>query len=227
VLTKIVQYNMRDIILLSSAYLFFAFVHSFFSANVIKNCIKRYWPDYFAFYRLTFNILQTILLVILLVIVPKPVQIIWDFNGWKMVLFLSVQAVSLVGLIYAFKEFSSAEFLGLNSAIRYFRGQRTFESDEKYQLNTSGLYGISRHPLYLFSSAILLFMPRMNMFLLVSAIWAIFYFVIGSVFEERRMIRHFGREYRNYQMEVSRIFPFKWIAKNFSLRTKPKNTSPL
>jgi protein-S-isoprenylcysteine O-methyltransferase Ste14 len=37
------------------------------------------------------------------------------------------------------------------------------------------------------------------------------YFYIGSYYEEKKMVRLFGDDYRNYQLNVPRIFPIKFF----------------
>jgi protein-S-isoprenylcysteine O-methyltransferase Ste14 len=39
------------------------------------------------------------------------------------------------------------------------------------------------------------------------------YFYIGSVYEERKLIKIFGNDYLEYQKMVSRIFPVKLITR--------------
>jgi protein-S-isoprenylcysteine O-methyltransferase Ste14 len=38
----------------------------------------------------------------------------------------------------------------------------------------------------------------------------ILYFYVGTFFEERRMVRTFGQEYRDYQRRVPRFLPVRW-----------------
>jgi len=37
------------------------------------------------------------------------------------------------------------------------------------------------------------------------------YFVIGAYLEERKLVREFGEVYREYQKNVSMLFPYKWL----------------
>ncbi len=37
------------------------------------------------------------------------------------------------------------------------------------------------------------------------------YLVIGTLLEERKLVREFGEEYRAYQKRVSMFIPFLWL----------------
>ena len=37
------------------------------------------------------------------------------------------------------------------------------------------------------------------------------YFFIGSIFEERKLVREFGDAYRAYQQRVPRLLPRPWL----------------
>lgn len=42
------------------------------------------------------------------------------------------------------------------------------------------------------------------------------YVIVGTLLEERKLIREFGDEYREYQKKVSMLFPVKWIKARLS-----------
>ncbi len=201
---------MNDILIISLAYLSFAVIHSLFSSDPMKAFFRKRWPRFFAFYRLTFNGLQTLLFGVMILFVPKPSVPVWQVEGALVLLFRLLQILSLIALGLAFRDFSTSEFLGLGAVRRFFQGEHTATTDEHYQLNTTGFYAVSRHPLYLFSITLFLFQPKMTRFLFVSLVWMIIYFYTGSIFEERRLVRHFGDRYRLYRKQVSRIVPLKW-----------------
>lgn len=76
-------------------------------------------------------------------------------------------------------------------------------------LKTSGLYSRVRHPIYTgvilgaIGGAILLL--DMTKLLVGLALWCLFYF--KSRYEEERLLRHYGQDYRTYQQKVGRFFP--------------------
>lgn len=76
-------------------------------------------------------------------------------------------------------------------------------------LRTSGLYSRMRHPIYtgvilgaLGGAILLLDMTKLFISL---ALWCLFYY--KSRYEEKRLRRHYGEDYRLYQRRVGRFFP--------------------
>ena len=64
-----------------------------------------------------------------------------------------------------------------------------------------------RHPLYLGCSLLLAFEPDRTWNGAATAAAVMAYFYIGTFLEERRLVRTFGEEYREYQRRVPRFFP--------------------
>ena len=82
-------------------------------------------------------------------------------------------------------------------------------TDRKPELITGGLYARIRHPLYLATilgfGAVGLIYPFPTV--IVFALSMILYTMIGAFFEERKLIRHYGDEYRNYKKHAGFILP--------------------
>ena len=85
--------------------------------------------------------------------------------------------------------------------------RQLIEGEEKSDLVTSGLYRFVRHPLYTFSLLILWLSPSMtvNSFIVYAALTI--YILIGTVFEERKLLREFGEEYANYKSITPMLIP--------------------
>ncbi len=69
-------------------------------------------------------------------------------------------------------------------------------------LETSGLYGFVRHPLYFAWVLFVFATPAMTMTRFVFAIVSTLYLAAAIPFEERSLIAQFGEEYRGYQRAV-------------------------
>jgi len=75
-------------------------------------------------------------------------------------------------------------------------------------LHTAGLHRYVRHPLY--SGAFLLLAGgATDPFGLATALWACLYLIIGSRFEERRLISLYGDDYRRYHAAVPAFVPWR------------------
>ncbi|MFA7229193.1 MAG: isoprenylcysteine carboxylmethyltransferase family protein, partial [Melioribacteraceae bacterium] len=93
----------------------------------------------------------------------------------------------------------------------YLKGTyNTGDLDEKLVLKIEGAFKFVRHPIYFFSILFLGLRPAMNLFYLVMFICIVLYFYVGSFYEERKLVKFFGDEYREYQKKVPRIFPVKF-----------------
>lgn len=75
-------------------------------------------------------------------------------------------------------------------------------------LHTDGLHRYVRHPLY--SGAFLLLIGgATDAFGLATCLWASLYLVIGTWFEERRLISLYGDAYRRYRAAVPAFIPWR------------------
>jgi protein-S-isoprenylcysteine O-methyltransferase Ste14 len=75
-------------------------------------------------------------------------------------------------------------------------------------LVVEGLHRYVRHPLY--SAAFLLLWGLVDSpFSVATAAWASLYFLIGTWFEERKLVRLYGEAYRAYRRRVPAYLPWK------------------
>jgi methanethiol S-methyltransferase len=130
---------------------------------------------------------------------------------------ITVFHLGSIALLYAaFMQSDYLEFLGLKQAWRGVRtrfGQPRPQSPLKLfgtrHLEVRGVYGWVRHPmlvgglLFLVTSG-----PSMNNF--VFALMYALYMLIGGYYEERRLIRIFGRDYLDYRSRIGAYFPRLW-----------------
>ena len=98
------------------------------------------------------------------------------------------------------------EFIGLRQWERHRKGEGEAPGRNE-RLFTGKGYGLVRHPLYLGCSLLLAFHPIQTGNSAATAAAVIAYFYIGTFFEERRLVRMFGDEYRAYQRRVPRFLP--------------------
>jgi protein-S-isoprenylcysteine O-methyltransferase Ste14 len=113
--------------------------------------------------------------------------------------------------IIAFFQTDVLVFLGLKQVWRFFmkgkRKQNPLFGYDKLVIN--GMYRFVRHPMYFGVSLFFLFNPFISLLTLADRICAISYLFIGTFFEEKRMSRVFGNEYRVYKENVPRFIPCK------------------
>ncbi len=121
----------------------------------------------------------------------------WSLHG--------MQIVGLWVLFQAGRAIDLLHFIG----IRQWRRLRCEEPFPSEELITTCIYRKIRHPIYTGSILILWgevhLLKTVNGLLLV--LLATVYFVIGSMMEERRMIRQFGEHYLEYRKKTGRFLP--------------------
>ncbi len=168
-------------------------------------------------YRLAYNIVAVLLLLplpVLLAVLPdQPLYRAPEPFNWILLL---GQLGALVGLLMTLRQTDVNYFLGFaqlqqrhiqHPANALARSTDNDPSAGDDALITHGLYGVVRHPLYLFSILLIWLSPVMSANLLSLYILLTAYMYIGSYHEEHRLIRIFGDEYRAYQQRVPRILP--------------------
>ncbi len=110
------------------------------------------------------------------------------------------QALAVILLLLGLLQTDSLHFLGLRQVSHP-------EAAEPSKLVINGLYCHVRHPLY---SAGLLFIwltPVMTTTVLALNLGLTLYIIIGSIFEEQRLVGEFGQAYSDYQSRVPRLIP--------------------
>lgn len=188
----------------------FCISHSILATSWVKKAFQAKFGNLIAYYRAGYNLISAISLILIYSLIPQIDVTIYDLPNPYDLIILSFQILSLLGLVWCTKYFSSGEFLGLNQIKRFnAENYNPADIDEKSSLRIEGPYKFSRHPVYLFSILFLMLRPVMGLTYLIIVVIFVVYFYIGSIFEEKRLVEKFGEEYIAYQRSVPRIFPIK------------------
>jgi len=157
-------------------------------------------------YRLLYNLFAIVqILAVLLFGKHLLSETRFDFLNYENTFLVSfgIQCLGFIVLVTAFTRYDIGRFTGVT---QLFTGEHVSSvSNEPLQL--SGLNQWVRHPLYT-GAFLILWGGAINSFELWTAIWGTVYLVIGTVFEERKLISIYGDDYRRYQQRVPRYFPF-------------------
>lgn len=200
-----------DVVIIFFLFSTFGLFHSLFATLQFKEKLAKQIGNKIAFYRLFYNIISTFFLLFIYEISPKPNLIIYDLQFPFDIITFALQVLSLFGLIWASKEIDLKEFVGISQIIRYFKNEyKTEDLDEKQNLRIKGAFKFVRHPIYFFSILFLGFRPQMDLFYLTVFVTFVIYFYVGSIYEEKKLVKIFGEDYINYQKSVPRIFPIKF-----------------
>ena len=109
-----------------------------------------------------------------------------------------------LGLLVGFKAIQSYD-LGLFAGTKQ---MREGPAEKEEPLATQGLHRYVRHPLY---SALFLCLWGLvhDPLSLATALWGSLYTLIGTYFEERKLIALYGRAYADYRSRVPAFLPWK------------------
>jgi len=158
-------------------------------------------------YRLLYNGLSLIHLFVVFAVGRAwlDTQIYVLFSSPVIAYLLSlIKIAGVIIIILALTKYDLGRFSGLTQ-VRV----REYMSDAAPEpLQRSGLNQWVRHPLY--SGAFLVLWGEANSsFGVWTALWGSMYLLIGTMLEERKLVRLYGNAYRDYQYEIPMYFPIR------------------
>ena len=174
--------------------------HSLLASTGIKDLLRRAFGNGFMkFYRLFYNIYAVIsILPVLYLMVTLPDRNLYQVSAPYHYLMRVGQGASLFFLFVAAFQTDLLLFAGL---------RQLFEEEKIGSLITGGLYHFVRHPLYTFSLLILWISPRMSLNSFIVCSTLTIYVPIGIMFEERKFLREFGKNYEEYRSVTPMLIP--------------------
>lgn len=189
----------------------FAISHSILASSKIKRNLVESIGEKIAFYRLFYNLSSLLIFLFIYELSPKPDYLIYDLKFPFDIIIFVLQIIAAIGFLWAVSLINVREFLGISQIQRYLKHEyKIAEMDEHMELVIRGPFKYSRHPIYLFSILFLGLRPTMDLFYFIFYLVIVLYFIIGSYFEERKLVERFGQIYIDYQKEVPRIIPIKF-----------------
>ena len=179
-------------------------LHSVLASVRFRSYVQERFPDKLRYFRFAYNLIAVITLVPVLAYsfsLQGPVFLQWQ-GPW-----VFLQAVMVVGGLILFiaplKSYDMSRFMGWRQIAE---GEHHVSLADNASLNTSGVLGYVRHPWY--SGAILLIWARdLDMPTLIVNFIITGYFIVGARFEENKLVRELGNDYRLYQMRVGMFLP--------------------
>ncbi len=188
-----------SIFILLLALAIWGIVHSFLASHLAKD-LFRLRAGNSDFYRLAYNIFAGIsFLPALYLVKALPDQPVYQVPApWSYLMF-GGQAFAAVMLFVAFLQTNPLSFMGV---------QQLFEKEKAGgALVTSGLYHLVRHPIYTFALLYVWLSPTISQNSLTVYIGATIYILVGTYFEERKLLREFGEAYVEYKRKTPMLIP--------------------
>ena len=193
---------MIGLVIYASSWLVFAVFHSMLARQVVQARLEAFLGSY---YRLAYNLLA-VLKISLVLAIGK----IWLSNNRypffeskiALVTSFGTYVLGFIVLLVALAVYDLGRFSGITQIIT---GER-ISSLSNEPLQRRYLNRWVRHPLY--TGAFLILWGGANSSLgLWTAVFGTIYLIIGTSFEERKLMRIYGDEYSVYQQEVPKYFP--------------------
>ena len=197
---------------LALAWTAYCTLHSAMISETVTGLLKRRLGDSFRFYRLFFNSVAVVTLV----------PVLWYAHSLRQEAFFRWEGVWLVprclllacGILLVVaggRHYDLGQFLGISRL----RGATSGGLATGGGIDSSGVLGLVRHPWY--TAVVLLLWARdLDMAALVGNGVLTVYIVVGTLLEERKLVREFGDAYRSYQRRVSMFVPLKWIRRRIA-----------
>ncbi|HHN64005.1 MAG TPA: isoprenylcysteine carboxylmethyltransferase family protein [Nitrospirae bacterium] len=204
---------MQAVLQITGVFLLFAFVHSL----CVRERVKRWFAQVAGgrttrgLYRLLYTIFSAVTtLAVLLYILGLPDYYIFRGPAWFR---WSMHLVQFSGLLLAASSFRTIdvyEFMGIRQFLKFIKGKEIGGDLEGITINrliTTGAFSVVRHPMYLGGLIIFTFEPNITRNWLTVTVLADLYFIYGAIAEEKRLKKHFGKEYEEYMKRVPRFVP--------------------
>ena len=187
-------------LLLILLWLVYYTVHSVLASTSVKDFFQKKLKKSFRYYRLSYSILATITLILLLYFqysFASPVLIKSVLIKYVAILFLVLPGISIM-------------FISIKKYFMLLSGVRSiFTPVPASELKVNGIHRFVRHPLYsstiLFVWGLFFVFPFLNNF--IAVVLLTLYVLIGISFEEKKLIKEFGKNYEVYILNVPMLIP--------------------
>jgi len=197
--------SVNDHIIYALLWLSFGVLHSVLAGNGAKFFFARILG---ARYRLAYNIFAVAHIGLVMAIgkffLATNVAS-FAFAGLPGMIFNVALVLGPLIIVTSLLEYDLGRFSGM-SQMRAGRDHTQISDNEP--LRVEGLHQYVRHPLYA-GGFLLLFGLISDEFNLTTAIWGSLYLLIGTWFEERRLIGIYGTAYETYRRQVPAFFPWR------------------
>ena len=183
-------------------------LHSALISITMTEYAKRKLGDRFRFYRIFYNFFSLVTLVPLVSYsVSVRGQPVFRWEGSLVIVRYLLVAVSLFLFIAGGRHYSLFEFLGIRQ-LRNKQLSHTLSGPDTFV--ASGIHRVIRHPWYL-GGIVIVWAGNLSVSMILENLVITSYFIVGSILEERKLVREFGEPYREYQWKVSMLLPYKWL----------------
>ncbi len=197
---------MLQIFIMNEAYLVLSWsVYFYFHSLLAANSVKEFISNLFSIksahiYRIAYNLIALSGIIFLLWLqYTTPSKILFDPIMLTDCIAFGAMLAGLVIMIASIRNYDWKSFIGITA-------------ERINSLVISGMNKYVRHPLYsgtmLFITGFCFWQPYNKNLLLLLLMWI--YLAIGIIYEEKKLVKIYGPEYKDYQKKVKKMIPFIW-----------------
>ena len=199
--------NMKYLIL-SLLVIAWCVLHSAMISVSVTEYFKKRLRLKFRFYRLFFNLIAILSLIpVSLYAYSIRTQVIFHWNGYMRIGQVLLLVIAVMLFFLGGRHYSVRRILGIKQIKE---GNSSKAITDTGELDTSGVLEITRHPWYL-ATILLIWARRMDVSVIFVNVILTSYLIVGTLLEEKKLIREFGEKYAAYQKNVSMLIPYKWL----------------
>jgi protein-S-isoprenylcysteine O-methyltransferase Ste14 len=203
-----IQYS--DYLILALIITLWCLLHSAMISLTVTRYLKRCAPDKYRYYRLFFNCIALLTLIpVIWYTFSLQTEAVFDWHGYLRPVQVILIGTGVMLFFLGVRKYDARRFLGLSQLNETESSMGITQSGE---LNTSGILAVMRHPWYAGLLLILWARPMDISTLILNSVFSLYLF-FGAYLEERKLLNEFGKNYRQYQHNVSMLLPVKWLLK--------------
>ncbi|HLE29242.1 MAG TPA: isoprenylcysteine carboxylmethyltransferase family protein [Anaerolineales bacterium] len=204
----------------------FGLLHSLLASLTAKALARQWLGRRLAdgLYRLFYNLVAalSVLPPLALAVLLPDGPALWRLPAPLLFVTIPLQLAAVAGMIVSLWRVDLPRFVGVRQLLRLLVNYP--DPRDLPVLRTDGVHGWVRHPLYFFSLVLIWLLPVMTPNFLALNVGVTLYFWIGSIYEERKLVREFGEVYRAHQARVPRLLP--WLSKSPGARRREQPRPP-
>ncbi|MEM8968649.1 MAG: methanethiol S-methyltransferase [Bacteroidota bacterium] len=191
-----------SIVINLSLLLLFGLQHSIMARQPFKKRIEKWIPP---FLERSFFVLITVLVLALLVWQWQPLpELVWSVQSfWLRIVVYLIFVAGWTTMLIATYLIDHYELFGVRQVLLHLQGYRMLP----HTFKTPFLYQHVRHPMMLGFLVGFWATPDMTLSHLIFSIGMSLYILVGIIYEEKDLLREFGRDYLRYQCLVPRLIP--------------------
>jgi methanethiol S-methyltransferase len=197
-----------DYLLLAGLWIVWCVAHSALISGWMTGWLRGSLGRSFRFYRLFYNgfSLATLVPILVFTAVLRDQALFRWVGGWRLG---QLGLITAAGLLFYLggRRYDLFQFVGLR---QLFSGEQGRGLAASGGLDIRGVLGVVRHPWYA-AGIVAVWARDLTLADLTANMVITCYMAIGSVLEERKLVREFGEEYRAYQRLVPMLIPWKWL----------------